>query len=98
MPEDKQENTFPCQECQAGIMRLKYITYFTWLDDDLVTVPDFPAWVCDMCARREYDSRAVSWLNILLNAGPNRTSSRNEHKRGRSVRRPPAQPPSSIDQ
>jgi YgiT-type zinc finger domain-containing protein len=55
-----------CRECKAGIMHLEYITYFTWLDEDLVTVPNFPAWVCDMCGRREYDSRAISWLNTLL--------------------------------
>jgi len=30
-------------------------------------VPDFPAWVCDMCGKREYDERAVSMLSMLLN-------------------------------
>ena len=28
-------------------MHLRHITYFTWLDEELVTVPNFPAWVCD---------------------------------------------------
>lgn len=55
-----------CSECQTGILRLKSITYFTWLDDELVTVPNFPAWVCDVCGRREYDTRAVMRLNTLL--------------------------------
>jgi YgiT-type zinc finger domain-containing protein len=48
-------------------MRLQYLTYFTWLNEELITVPNFPAWVCDLCGRREYDSRAVTWLNALLN-------------------------------
>ena len=61
------EYTIPCSECHSGVMRLRYITYFTWLNDELVTVPNFPAWVCDVCGRREYDSRAISWLNTLLN-------------------------------
>jgi len=56
-----------CTECQTGVLRLEYLTYFTWLDEELITVPNFPAWVCDVCGRREYDSHAVSRLNTLLN-------------------------------
>ena len=61
----------PCNECQAGMMQVRYITYFTWLSDELITVPNFPAWICDFCGRREYDERAISWLSMLLspNAG-----------------------------
>jgi YgiT-type zinc finger domain-containing protein len=64
---DEAQDLFPCNECQAGMMHLRHITYFTWLDEELVTVPNFPAWVCDMCGRREYDSRAISWLITILN-------------------------------
>jgi len=62
---------FTCQQCQAGVMNLNFLTYFTRLDDELVMVPNFPAWVCDVCGLREYDARAVSWLSTLLspNAG-----------------------------
>ena len=66
MTEDVKE-TYPCNECQGGMMHLRHITYFTWLDEELVTVPNFPAWVCDMCGRREYDARAISWLVTILN-------------------------------
>lgn len=61
----------PCSECPAGMMQVRYITYFTWLGDELITVPNFPAWICDVCGRREYDERAISWLSMLLspNAG-----------------------------
>ena len=59
---------YTCPECQAGVLNVEHITYFTWLSGELITVPDFPAWICDMCGRREYDSQAVSWLNILLNS------------------------------
>lgn len=60
-----------CNECQAGMMQVRYITYFTWLGEELITVPNFPAWICDVCGRREYDERAISWLTMLLspNAG-----------------------------
>ena len=61
-----QEYSRICPECHTGVFRLEYLTYFTWLNDELITVPNFPSWVCDVCGKREYDSRAVSWLNMLL--------------------------------
>ena len=64
---DRPKESFPCSECQAGMMHLQHLTYFTWLDEELVTVPNFPAWVCDMCGRREYDAQAISWLTTILN-------------------------------
>ena len=63
---DEPRSSFQCTECQAGVMHLRYVTYFTWLNEELVTVPSFPAWVCDVCGRREYDSRAISWLAAML--------------------------------
>lgn len=63
----------PCSECQAGHMHREYIAYYTWLGDELITVPDFPAWVCDICGRCEYDENALARLSLLLspNAGKN---------------------------
>jgi YgiT-type zinc finger domain-containing protein len=58
--------SLPCNECPAGNMHIRHITYFTWLGEELVTVPNFPAWVCDMCGKREYDQSAISWLSMLL--------------------------------
>lgn len=55
-----------CSECQAGVMHLKLVTYFTWLDDEFIAVPNFPARVCDVCGRSEYDQRAVLRLNTIL--------------------------------
>ncbi|MBI1856039.1 MAG: YgiT-type zinc finger protein [Chloroflexi bacterium] len=55
MNENTLAEPFQCAECQAGMMRLRFITYFTWLGEELITVPNFPAWICDVCGRREYD-------------------------------------------
>jgi len=55
-----------CKECHTGVLHMQYLTYFTWLNGELVTVPNFPAWVCDVCGLREYDARAITWLNTLL--------------------------------
>src|SRR5664279_1521836 len=74
MSENHETVAFACNECQAGMMRLRFITYFTWLDDELVTVPNFPAWVCDVCGKREYDERAVNWLTTLLSPNAGQTT------------------------
>lgn len=66
--------TFACNECPAGMMHLQFITYFIWLDKELVTVPNFPAWVCDVCGKREYDERAVNWLTTLLSPNAGQTT------------------------
>lgn len=65
---------FSCSACQAGVMRLQFLTYFTWLGEELVTVPNFPAWVCDVCGKREYDERAVNWLTTLLSPNAGKTT------------------------
>lgn len=70
--------SFPCNECHSGILQPRHITYFTWLGNELITVPHFPAWVCDVCGKREYDEKAISWLNMILdpNAGKPNAKSR----------------------
>jgi YgiT-type zinc finger domain-containing protein len=49
------------------MLRPRLITYFTYLGDELITVPNFPAWICDVCGKRDYDEKAISWLTMLLN-------------------------------
>lgn len=76
-PEPEEEVILtPCPECQSGVMHLEYLTYFTWLNEELITVPNFPAWVCDLCGRRDYDSRAITWLNTLLHPEARRGAAR----------------------
>jgi YgiT-type zinc finger domain-containing protein len=66
---------FPCRECQAGHMHRDYVAYFTWLGDELISVPDFPAWVCDICGRCEYDENALTRLTLLLSPNAGKTTS-----------------------
>lgn len=79
------EPVAPCSECQAGHMHRQYVAYYTWLGDELITVPDFPAWVCDMCGRCEYDENALTRLSLLLspNAGKTTTQTRKLAKKDR---------------
>jgi YgiT-type zinc finger domain-containing protein len=66
---------YPCRECQAGHMHRDYVAYFTWLGDELISVPDFPAWVCDICGRCEYDENALTRLTLLLSPNAGKTIS-----------------------
>ena len=63
--------SYSCNECHVGMMHARHVTYFTHIEQQLITVPNFPAWICDVCGRREYDHQSIQWLNIMLdpNAG-----------------------------
>ncbi len=71
MEQSKAPESMPCRECQVGLMHRKLVAYVTYIGDELITVPDFPAWVCDICGQREYDNNALNQLMLLLspNAG-----------------------------
>ncbi len=62
-----------CPECQVGVIRRQGSTYYTWIENELVIVPDFPCWVCDVCGHRDWDQSAVLQLGMLLSptAGTN---------------------------
>jgi YgiT-type zinc finger domain-containing protein len=87
---DNEEYLVQCSECTAGILRRRSLTYYTWLDEQLITVPNFPAWVCDMCGRREYDPRAINWLNTLLNPATGRRPSARRRSGPAHIDFPPA--------
>jgi len=89
-PQDdaQQKYTRMCPECHAGVFRLEYLTYFTWLNDELITVPNFPSWVCDVCGKREYDTHAVSWLNMLLSPTTGRKARPHRRNLPDSLNRP----------
>ncbi|HEX7974869.1 MAG TPA: YgiT-type zinc finger protein [Anaerolineales bacterium] len=94
MKEDKSDLAFPCTECLAGQMHQQFLTYFTWIGDELITVPDFPAWICDFCGRREYDLHALNQLNLLLNpnAGKAQAKKRTIARRQEGKNSRPSQP------
>jgi YgiT-type zinc finger domain-containing protein len=88
--EEKPDQTrYTCPECHAGLMQKDHVTYLTWLMGELITVPDFPAWICDVCGRCDYDPQAVSRLNILLSSGSS------VRRRPRKQRKTPPEQPSA---
>jgi YgiT-type zinc finger domain-containing protein len=71
--------SYPCAECRAGILQPRHVTYYTWLGNELISVPHFPAWVCDVCGRREYDSKAILWLNMILDPNAGKPTAKRRH-------------------
>src|SRR5512135_2787665 len=92
-PQDAGQSEYAhvCPECHTGVFHLEYLTYFTWLNDELITVPNFPSWVCDVCGKREYDTHAVSWLNMLLSPTTGRKHKPRHKKLPRNLNRPQPQ-------
>jgi len=88
---DTPNPSMPCRECSAGLMRKTSVTYFTWLGQELITVLNFPAWVCDVCGKRVYDQDAEKWLNALLKPDAGKTTIKQQKKRGKPSRK--IQPP-----
>jgi YgiT-type zinc finger domain-containing protein len=97
MSTDKADYTFPCNECQAGQMRRVFVTYFTWLGEELITVPDFPAWRCDVCGRREYDMHALNQLSLLLNPNAGSPTHAKHHTRPQKIHEKTIRPPKPRD-
>ena len=63
----EERNLEPCSNCQGGRKHFRSVTLMTWLGNDLITVPNFPAWICDICGYRTYDNQALAQLSMLLN-------------------------------
>jgi YgiT-type zinc finger domain-containing protein len=83
----------PCTDCQAGHMHREYVAYYTWLGDELITVPDFPAWVCDICGRCEYDENALARLSLLLSPNAGKTISAPRKIQSKEKSKPKSQRP-----
>lgn len=77
LPEPEEiHGPYPCDECQAGMMRLRFVTYMTRIGQEPILVPSFPAWICDVCGRREWDEKALAWVTALLDPEAGKPSQR----------------------
>lgn len=89
----QRENPLPCPACQVGRLHLRLVTYSHVYGETLVSVPNTPAWECDVCHTLQYDTHSVQRIEALIDqAGPppNRHHSR---PRTRVTAKPPAVPP-----
>ena len=63
-----------CPECRVGHLKSGRVTYFSWSQGFLLTVPDFPAWVCDICGWYIYDRVALAEVDAMLHMNPQQRS------------------------
>lgn len=89
----RKRTDYRCPECQVGAMQPETTCYFTVQSGQPVSVPGFPAWVCDVCGRREYDSSALNQLRTMLK--PSRTGRDSRHRKPKPQEQD--QPGSSSD-
>jgi YgiT-type zinc finger domain-containing protein len=57
---------YGCQRCLTGHLQPRLVTLTEWAAGEFITVPNFPAWVCDVCGQREYDAVALEHLQAVL--------------------------------
>ena len=89
-PEDI-EPQYLCPSCQMGTLRLRPVTFAHWFEGQFITIPRFPAWVCDICGKREYDEAALEQLELIL--GPEADLRREAAQRARRTQNaPPVKP------
>lgn len=79
-----------CPRCLVGRIQRKRIPYAAVIEDQLLTIPRFPAWVCDICHAYIYDPAAMSRLEASLNASQ-------QSKKTPRVRQAAPTPPPSAD-
>ena len=69
---------FYCPRCQIGRCSLKSATYTRLHNGMIVSVPDMPAYLCDVCGYQEFDGGAMSDLIAMLEE-KERTASTPKH-------------------
>lgn len=69
-----------CPVCHIGVLHLSKVTYTSWLQRQLVLLPNVAVWACDVCGESAYDPEIVGWVSMLL--GVERTSDAQTRKSG----------------
>ena len=60
-----------CPACHLGRMHHRMTVYSRQFGETIVSVPNTPAWECDVCHEREFDPIAVQRIELLVGqAGP----------------------------
>jgi YgiT-type zinc finger domain-containing protein len=44
-----------CPRCQVGHLQVSHVTFTHLLNGHVLSIPNAPALICDMCEQREYD-------------------------------------------
>jgi len=77
---------FICPVCHMGHLDLKLTTYVRQYGETLISVPNTPAWICDVCHERQFDPMSIQRIETLIGQGgppPNRYRPEQARKRQR---------------
>lgn len=55
-----------CPICHVGVLHLRRVTYTSWLQRQLVLLPNVAVLACDVCGESAYDPEIVGWVSMLL--------------------------------
>jgi YgiT-type zinc finger domain-containing protein len=55
-----------CELCHIGTLHVHQTTYTTWVDTQLITLPNVLTLTCDVCGEVKYDTRVVADIEALL--------------------------------
>lgn len=55
-----------CNECRIGHYRSTRATYNDELEGQMITVPDAPAFVCDVCGHMFFEPHFVQRIDVVL--------------------------------
>jgi YgiT-type zinc finger domain-containing protein len=91
---EEPEPHYLCPSCQMGTLRLRAVTFAHWFEGQFITIPRFPAWVCNICGAREYDGAALEQLELIL--GPEADLRREAAQRARRTKSAPQPAPRPV--
>ena len=55
-----------CEQCRIGHYQPIAAPYMRWLDDQIMVIPNVPAYTCDVCGQMQYDADFLQKLQYLL--------------------------------
>jgi len=76
-PESVLKEKSYCQQCGMGVLHVEIKTLFRIINNDVIFIPDFPLWKCDVCKWVEYDDESLEQLirvvgpSFLINSESN---------------------------
>ena len=55
-----------CELCHIGTLHVHHTTYTTWVNTQLITLPNVLTLTCDVCGEANYDAKTVKEIDALL--------------------------------
>ena len=66
--ENSKDQNYNCEQCNIGVLHSIPKTFLGVIENELISIPDFPIWKCDICGAIEYDTDALTWVLETMGA------------------------------